>query len=57
MLVLTEPISSGSVAGRSDASAAGERAHLDRVADGRSGAVRLDVSDLGRRERPPAAAP
>ena len=50
MLVLTEPISSGRVAGRPAREDGAERPHLDRVAQRRPGAVRLDVVDVRRRD-------
>ena len=50
MLVFTEPTRSGRPAGRSLPQAAASACDLDRVAERRAGAVRLDVVDLGRRD-------
>ena len=58
MFVFTEPISSGRAADRPRAEHAAERRDLDRIAQRRAGAVRLDVVDVGRpdaRRRPSAS--
>ena len=47
MFVLTEPISSGWPARRPSPKHGAERLHLDRIAQRRAGAVRLDVVDVG----------
>ena len=48
MFVLTDPISTGRSTGRPSPSTVAESAHLDRIAERRAGAVRLDVVDVGR---------
>ena len=48
MLVLTDPTSSGRVAGRPGVKTAAGRAHLERITQGGAGAVCFDVIDVGR---------
>ena len=48
MLVLTEPISSGSSGARPSPQHRAQRLHFDRIAQRRAGAVRFDVADFGR---------
>ena len=65
MFVLTEPISSGSLDASLRSEHRAERLNLDRIAERRAGAVRLDVADyrraltprIGQRvlQQPPAA--
>ena len=56
MLVLTEPIAQNRLSVGPLRKACVQRRDLDRVAERRAGAVRLDVADrVGRRRRPSPA--
>ena len=57
MLVFTEPSRHGDPPARGSPSTRAERVDLDRIAERRAGAVRLDVADVARRDAGVARAP